>query len=241
VRNPRTEETLRPSRSRDARRARFRLIVFDWDGTLRDSIGTIVACAQEAAGEHGIAATAAAIRGSIGLGLDAAIRLWCPDADEALLRLVRESYGRLWVERWHSRADLFPEVEPALAALHSEGFWMAVATGKSRAGLERDFAHGAGSRVKGLFLASRTADEAAPKPSPAMVHELLEELGVVAGETLVVGDSVHDLEMAANAGCAAVGVACGVLSARELRRHGARAVLDGVGGLPEWLARQRPR
>ena len=217
----------------------YRLLVFDWDGTLRDSIASIVGCAQEAALEHGIAAAERAIRGSIGLGLDAAIRLWCPAADETARLRVRESYGRLWVERWHARADLFPDAEATLVSLHAQGYWLAVATGKSRAGIDRDFGHGGGRRVKELFLASRTADEAAPKPSPAMVHELLEELGVEARETLVIGDSIHDLEMAANAGCAAVGVTCGVLSARELRRLGARAVLGGVGELPGWLAHQR--
>ncbi|HVS16560.1 MAG TPA: HAD-IA family hydrolase [Thermoanaerobaculia bacterium] len=214
----------------------FRLLIFDWDGTLRDSIGSIVGCAREAAAEHGVVAAAAAIRASVGLGLDAAIRRWCPNADEPARRRVRASYGRLWIERWHARADLFPDAEPTLAALHADGYWLTVATGKSRAGLERDFGYGGGRRVRELFLASRTADETAPKPSPAMVRELLDELGVDAAEALVIGDSAHDLEMAANAGCAAVGVAGGALPGRELRRLGARAVLDGVGELRTWLA-----
>jgi phosphoglycolate phosphatase len=221
-------------------RAGYRLLIFDWDGTLRDSIGSIVGCAREAAAEHGIEAAADAIRASVGLGLDAAIRMWCPDADEPARQRVRESYGRLWIERWHARADLFPDAEPTLSALHGEGYWLTVATGKSRAGLERDFGHGAGRRVRDLFLASRTADETAPKPSPAMVHELLDELGVEARRALVIGDSRHDLEMAANAGCAAVGVAGGALPASELHRLGALAVLEGVGELTAWLARRVP-
>ena len=89
-------------------RGPYRLLIFDWDGTLRDSIGSIVGCAQEAAGEHGFAASGPVIRGSVGLGLDTAIGLWCPGADDETRRLVRESYRRLWVERWQSRADLFP-------------------------------------------------------------------------------------------------------------------------------------
>jgi phosphoglycolate phosphatase len=218
-------------------RSPYRLLIFDWDGTLRDSIGTIVGCAREAAAERGFATTELAVRDSVGLGLDAAIRLWCPDADEEACLRVRESYHRLWVECWHARADLFPEAAPALAALHAGSFGLTVATGKSRSGLERDFGHGAGRRVKALFLATRTADETEPKPSPAMVHELLAELGVDTREALVIGDSAHDLEMAANAGCAAVGVSCGALPERELRRLGALAVLGGVGELPGWLAR----
>jgi phosphoglycolate phosphatase len=214
----------------------FRLLIFDWDGTLRDSIGSIVGCAREAAAEHGLDASESSIRGSVGLGLDAAIRLWCPEADDALRQRVRECYGRLWIERWHTRADLFPDAEPTLSSLHAAGFWLAVATGKSRAGLERDFGHGGGRRVRDLFLASRTADETAPKPSPAMVHELLDELGVGAHEALVIGDSVHDLEMASHAGCQAVGVASGALPEPELRRLGAREVLAGVGELPGWLS-----
>jgi phosphoglycolate phosphatase len=92
--------------------------------------------------------------------------------------------------------------------------------------------------VKDLFLATRTADETAPKPAPAMVHELLDELGVAVREALVIGDSAHDLEMAANAGCAAVGVTTGALSDPELRRLGARTVLGSVGELPDWLERR---
>ena len=217
-------------------RGPYRLLIFDWDGTLRDSIGSIVGCAQEAASEHGFASSEPVIRESVGLGLDTAVRLWCPGADDEARGLVRESYRRLWIERWHSRADLFPEAEPALAKLHRDGYWLAIATGKSRDGLERDLGHGAGRSVKALFLASRTADESAPKPSPAMVHELLDELGVAVGEALVIGDSAHDLEMAANAGCAAVGVTCGALADEELRRLGARDLLRGVGELPGWLA-----
>jgi phosphoglycolate phosphatase len=216
----------------------YRLLIFDWDGTLRDSIGTIVGCALEAAAEHGIEAAAAAVRGSVGLGLDAAVRLWCPDAADDLRQRVRDSYGRLWRERWHARADLFPGVEETLTALHVDGYWMAVATGKGREGLRRDFGYGAGQRVSGLFLASRTADETTPKPSPAMVQEILDELGVRTEEAVVIGDSRHDLEMAANAGCAAVGVEGGALSAEELWSCGPRAVLSGVRELGDWLARQ---
>jgi phosphoglycolate phosphatase len=216
-------------------RGPYRLLIFDWDGTLRDSIGSIVGCAQEAAGEHGFATPEPVIRRSVGLGLDIAIDLWCPGADDETRRQVREAYRRLWVERWQARADLFPEAEPALAQLHRDGYWLAVATGKSRAGLDRDLGHGAGRRVQPLFLASRTADESAPKPSPAMVHELLDELGVAAGEALVIGDSAHDLEMAVNAGCAAVAVTCGALAGEELRRLGARDLLRDVGELPGWL------
>jgi phosphoglycolate phosphatase len=91
--------------------------------------------------------------------------------------------------------------------------------------------------VRALFLASRTADETTPKPSPAMVHELLDELGVRPEEALVIGDSRHDLEMAANAGCESVGVEGGALPAEELWRYGPRVVLPGVGHLASWLAR----
>lgn len=214
----------------------YRLLIFDWDGTLRDSVGTIIGCALEAAREHDIEALASSVRSSIGMGLDAAIRLWCPETDDATLKRVRDSYGRLWVESWHARADLFPGVEETLVSLQQAGYWMAVATGKSRAGLERDFEHGAGKRVRGHFLASRTADETTPKPSPAMVHELLDELGVEPHESLVIGDSRHDLEMAANAGCASIGVTGGALVASELESLAPRAVLPGVTALADWLA-----
>jgi phosphoglycolate phosphatase len=219
----------------------YRLLVFDWDGTLRDSIATIVGCASAALLESELPADEDAIRGSIGLGLDSAVLRWCPQADASERERVREAYGRLWRESWHHNADLFEGVPALLRELARRGHWLAIATGKSRPGLDRDLAHGQAATIAALFLAIRTADTSPPKPSPAMVLEILEELGASAADCLVIGDSEHDLEMARAAGCDALGVCTGVLGLEELERLGARAVLPDICHLGAWLANQAAR
>lgn len=211
-----------------------RVLLLDWDGTVRDSIGTIVGCARAALATHGLEGDEATIRATIGLRLDESIPRWAPRADPSAWAGVETAYRDLWVDSWHARADLFPGVVDALSSLHARGHWLAVATGKSRVGLERDLST-LPTAVRELFVATRTADETQSKPSPAMVFELLDELGAAAGEALVVGDSRHDLDMARNAGCAAVGVLGGAAGRDELENHGAMAVLGSLAALPDWL------
>lgn len=211
-----------------------RVLLLDWDGTVRDSIGTIVGCARAALQAHGHDADAATIRATVGLTLDSSIRRWLPQGDLELWRRIQASYRDLWIETWHARAELFPGVHEALAELHRRGHWLAVATGKSRVGLERDLST-LPSEVRALFVATRTADETQSKPSPEMVFELLDELGARPEEALVVGDSRHDLEMARNAGCDAVGVLSGAGDRDELVGFGAVAVLGSLADLPRWL------
>lgn len=211
-----------------------RVLLLDWDGTVRDSIGTIVGCARAALAEHGHDADEDTIRATVGLALDQSIPKWAPSGDAALWRRVQDSYRDLWIDSWHARAEMFPGVAEALAELHGRGHWLTVATGKSRVGLERDLST-LSDGVRSLFVATRTADETQSKPSPAMVFELLDELGARPEEALVVGDSRHDLEMAGNAGCAAVGVLGGAGDHEELTRFGARSVLGSLAELPGWL------
>lgn len=217
---------------------RYRLLIFDWDGTLRDSVGSIVGCASEALASVGIAADAGTIRGSIGLGMADAVLRWCPDSDARTRERVHQAYGDLWRARWHREADLFPGVPELLCELASAGYWLAIATGKSRRGLDGDLEHGVARGLASRFLGIRTADSSPPKPSPAMVLGLAEELGVRVGDCLVVGDSSHDLEMARAAGCDAVGVTSGALPRPALEALGPRAVLPDVLHLAPWLAAQ---
>ena len=211
-----------------------RVLLLDWDGTVRDSIGTIVGCARAALAAHGLDADPTVIRGTVGLALGTSIQLWAPDGDAGLWEAVGRSYRDLWIETWHARAEWFPGVAEALTDLQSRGYWLTVATGKSRAGLERDLSVLSADQ-RSLFVATRTADETQSKPSPAMVFEILDELGARPEQALVIGDSRHDLEMARNAGCAAVGVLGGAGDREELTRYGAQTVLESVAALPRWL------
>ncbi len=216
----------------------FRLLILDWDGTVRDSIGSIIGCAAAALASCGLSADEGLIRGTVGLSIEESARRWSPKSTDSVLVAVLQAYRSLWIDDWHARSQVFEGVETALDRLQSAGHWLTVATGKSRVGLERDFAL-VGVRMRSRFVETRTADETRPKPHPAMVLELLEVLGVEAREALVVGDSVHDLSMARNAGCAAVGVRHGASLDEELLEFGPLALLDSLNQLPDWLeARQ---
>jgi phosphoglycolate phosphatase len=214
-------------------RAPYRLLVFDWDGTLIDSIGSIVACMHATVAELDLPAVDDdVVRGTIGLGLHETLEILLPGAGPDLHARVMECYRRHWLGGYADRHLLIRGAVEVLDELARDGYWLTVATGKSRRGLDRDL------RRFGLadrFLASRTADETAGKPSPAMLFEILDELGVSGREALLVGDTVHDLRMAANAGVAAVAVASGSASPDELRGLGPLAVLPDVTHLPAWL------
>ncbi len=213
----------------------YRLIVLDWDGTVRDSIGSIVGCALEALAVVGIVGDEATVRGTVGLDIQESIARWAPGASSVQLEQVQVAYRDLWIGEWHARADLFPGAAEILRSLAAGGYWLAVATGKNRVGLDRDFSTIPQS-LRELFVASRTADETQSKPSPEMVHSLLDELGVRACEALVVGDSTFDLLMARSAGCDAVGVLGGACLGQELIECEPKAVLEGICELDRWLA-----
>lgn len=216
----------------------FRLLVFDWDGTLMDSIGSIVACTQATIVELGLATVPAArIRSSVGLGGRATVELLRPGSDEATARRIMETFRRHWFATYRDRPVLFPSAAPALSTLAAAGYLLAVATGKSRRGLDHDLA---ATGIGHLFHASRTADESRAKPHPQMLLDLLDELGARPAETLMVGDSRWDLEMAAGAGTPAVAVTTGAHRHEELEGSAPLAILDDLGELPEWLRRVAP-
>ncbi len=200
-----------------------KLLIFDWDGTLRDSIAGIVGCARAALAEAGLSTTEAAVRATVGLDMKDSIERWCPNSDSAERERVMRSYRDLWISRWHRHGSLFSGIEEMLVELGQRGFLLAVATGKSRVGLERDFGL---HEVRSHFHGVRTADESAAKPSPAMVLELMEELGAEASGTWVIGDTSHDLLMARAAGVAAVAVCCGAHSRSQLEELEPRACLE---------------
>lgn len=211
---------------------RYGLIVFDWDGTLIDSAGPIVECIQQAARTLGLGVPSAErARHVIGLGLQDSLRLAVPDLPAQRTREFVECYRAEFLAR-ESNMRLFPGVETMLGGLRERGHRLAVATGKSRQGLERALD---ASGLRPYFDASRCADESTPKPHPAMLHELLAQLEASAREALMIGDTSHDLQMAAAAGVDAVAVCYGAHGVDGLRALRPRACLDSVEGLAAWL------
>lgn len=213
---------------------RFRLLVFDWDGTLIDSIGAIVECAQVTFAELGLPPLAeATIRGAIGLGIRETVNRFLPDCTDSDFDRIVEVYRRHWFSDYRRRPALVPGARQALERLARESYWLAVATAKGRAGLRLDLE---ATRLAPLFHTTRTVDEARSKPHPEMLLGILDELGVPAEAALMIGDTVHDLQMAANAGVAGVGVLTGSLGRAALERRAPVACLASVAELPDWLA-----
>lgn len=193
---------------------RYDLLVFDWDGTLFDSIGWIVECLKHAAraAELPVPSEAAA-RSVIGLSLGQAMQTLYPGSSPAVAQRLAGHYREIYRSRPTASLGLFEGVEGLLAGFRGQGYKLAVATGKARSGLDHALRE---TGLTGMFHASRCADETDSKPHPRMIHELLDELGMDPGRTLLVGDSLHDLRMARNAGIDAVAVACGANTRAEL-------------------------
>lgn len=215
-----------------SRPLRFDLIAFDWDGTLYDSTRLIVRCIQAAVVDVGGAKPSENDASwVIGLGLAEALARAAPD-------VPREKYPELGARyRYHylQHQDdlvLFDGVLQMLDALRARGHKLAVATGKSRRGLNEALRSVA---LRDRFDASRTADETFGKPHPRMLLELMEELEVPAGRTLMVGDTTHDLQLALNAGCASVGVSYGAHEPESFEALKPLHVAHSVAGLEAWL------
>ena len=208
--------------------------MFDWDGTLMDSIATIVACTQAALGELGIEPPPEEkVRRVVGMGLRETIEELWPECDALSLDRIRESYRRHWHETFRDRPILYPGVAEMLRGLSEAGYLLAVATGKSRRGLDHALAQ---TRLEGIFHATRTVDEAPSKPHPKMLLDILEDLGARPDEALVIGDTTYDLGMAQNAGARAVGILSGTHTREDLEGAGAAACLAVVTDVPAWLA-----
>lgn len=209
------------------------LVIFDWDGTLMDSTGRIVACMQRAATDLGLDVLAdRQIRQIIGLGLPEAIASLYPQLDHRGVEAMRARYAWHFVEAEQAPNSLFSGVEEMIGELLGRNAKLAVATGKSRKGLERVWGAGGYGR---WFHASRCADETRSKPEPDMVHELLQELDVAPEAAVVVGDTSHDLLMASNAGVAAIGVTWGAHEADQLQACNPLALVGGIGDLRNLL------
>ena len=210
----------------------FDLIAFDWDGTLFDSTAVITRCIQRAVVDvGGQEPTPEAASYVIGLGLMQALAHAAPDVPVEKYPELGQRYRHHYMAHQND-IILFDGVLPMLADLKARHHWLSVATGKSRAGLNEAL-HDVD--LKGMFDASRTADETAGKPSPLMLQELMRELGVEPERTLMIGDTTHDLAMAQHAGCASLGVSYGAHDPSGFAHHQPLAVLHSVAELHDWL------
>jgi phosphoglycolate phosphatase len=210
----------------------YELLIFDWDGTLMDSAGHIVDSLQKACADSGIPVPEErACRQIIGLGLTQALQALLPEVSEEEHPRLVERYRQHYLGR-DAEIPLFAGVQEGIRELHGAGFTLAVATGKSMKGLERALDY---SQLRSYFSATRCADQTHSKPHPAMVEEILEELMLERGHALVIGDTSHDMLMAANAGVDRLGVTYGAHLPEDLHSHAPVAVLDSFAEVKTWL------
>jgi phosphoglycolate phosphatase len=211
----------------------YNLLIFDWDGTLMDSIATIVACTRATLEDLDLPSLPdEAIRGTIGLGLRETMEVLCPGGGDEVFSRVLECYRKHWLATYRDQPLLFEGVREMLEALAEDGYLLAIATGKSRRGLDHVLTE---TGLAQVFHATRTVDEAFSKPHPKMLLDILDELGVPARSAVMIGDTTYDLEMARSAGTASIGVCSGSHGREELQRLGPLTCLDGVVELREWL------
>lgn len=214
-------------------RKRFDLIVFDWDGTLMDSTPAIVQCIQAAAKDLKLPVPDKSIASYvIGLSLSEAMQVAIPDADPACYSRLVDRY------RYHYLSQdkdlvLFDGVKEMLSDLSQQGYFLAVATGKSRVGLNRALN---GYGLLSAFDMTRCADETFSKPHPAMLQEITRELGQDMARTVMIGDTTHDLQMAQNAGASGIAVEFGAHPAEELQALHPLYSASSIHDLHQWLS-----
>ncbi|MGM0563957.1 MAG: HAD family hydrolase [Pseudomonadota bacterium] len=217
---------------------RHPFVVFDWDGTLMDSAGKIVECLQHAIEVTGLPPREeAALRHIIGLGMEEAIASLYPGGEVQRSDYPRmaAAYREAFMDSRGTPSPLYPGVETLLESLEDAGYTIAVATGKSRDGLDHILDQ---VGMAGRFHATRTADETASKPHPKMLLELMEEGGFDPAQTVMVGDTEFDLKMAHAARVAPVAVTGGAHDPEHLRRFDPRVMLDDIRHLEAWLNRE---
>ena len=211
----------------------FRLLIFDWDGTLSDSNDLIVsslrATIDDLRMEH---LQDDQLRGVIGLGLNEAIEALYPGLPSSRAEQFSSSYRERYARYHAAAAPLFDDAREVIDELYAAGYTLAVATGKSRRGLDRALE---ASGLAQYFAASRCADEAFSKPHPQMIDEIIDVLGTERQETLMIGDSIHDMQMARNARVPAVAAAYGAQPRERLLEFGPVACVDSLREFACWL------
>jgi len=211
----------------------YKLVIFDWDGTLMDSASKIVSCMQLAANSLALPVPSEAqIRNIIGLSLEKANQMLIPGiSDEDNVRL-RNAYSQYFSEIDKTPTPLYDGVYESLLRMRNKGFRLAVATGKSRRGLDRVLSETSLAKV---FEISRGADETKSKPDPLMLEQILQVTGVSAQESIMVGDTSYDLEMAQKIAMPSVAVSYGMHSVESLQTYNPVLVVDKLAEIEVWL------
>ncbi|OUR71967.1 HAD family hydrolase [Methylophaga sp. 41_12_T18] len=211
----------------------YQLIVFDWDGTLMDSTGHIVNCMQAAIAELKLPSLEDnAIKHIIGLGLNEAVTTMYPvEANPQFISTLADKYREIWLNSPHD-SPLFANARELVQQLAEQDFLLAVATGKSRRGLDKVLqATGLGE----FFHATRCADECHSKPHPQMLEELIDYFGVEKQQTLMIGDTEFDLQMAHNAGADSLAVSQGAHDIDRLQACEPKAIVADLHHVEQWL------
>lgn len=212
---------------------KYNLLVFDWDGTVADSLHHIVAAMEAAIDAVRLPARPKQrILDIIGLGMQEAARELYPEVENVLRQQMIQSYSQNYLAATKGKTVLFPKVKDTLEQLLDQGYMLAVATGKSRRGLERAFED---TDVKQYFHTSRCADETFSKPHPQMLIEIMQTMNMTPAQTVMIGDSQHDLQMAANANVSSVAVSYGAQPLQRLLEFNPLTNLGCLSELPMWL------
>ncbi|MEJ2060081.1 MAG: HAD-IA family hydrolase [Gammaproteobacteria bacterium] len=216
----------------------YELLIFDWDGTVMDSVARIVSCLHRAAVDAGgNVPPREALRDVIGLGLREAILALFPAADEAFIERYSAAYRDYFLGGDDTPSPLYAGARETLTGLRQQGYYLAVATGKSRRGLDRVLEE---TGLGDLFAVTRCADETFSKPHPQMLHEILTDLDTQPGAALMIGDSEYDVLMGQNAGVDALAVSYGVHSLERLQAHRTVGYIEAITELPAWLDQRLP-
>jgi phosphoglycolate phosphatase len=215
----------------------YSLLIFDWDGTLMDSAAHITHCMRNAIALTGAEfRTDAEIRHIIGLGLEEAIQHLYPDKPHSRIREIADEYRQEFLVRSQHGSELFAGARETLYALAAQGYQLAIATGKSRRGLDKVLDE---TGLHALFPITRCADETHSKPHPRMLEEILTDYDAAKHDALMIGDSEYDLQMARAIGMDSLAVSYGVHDLERLLQHQPRGYVHDVTHIPDWLAEQK--
>lgn len=215
----------------------YKLLIFDWDGTLMDSAARIVSSMQAAARDLSLAVPSdQAVRDIIGLGLPEAIDILIPGISAADNEAMRQRYGHFFLGADDTPLAFYPDAFDGLFRLKAAGFQLAVATGKSRRGIDRVFSD---YQLGEVFCASRGADETLSKPDPLMLHEILEQTGVALEQAIMIGDTEYDLAMAQRANMHSLGVSYGMHSVARLEQFSPQVIVDDFKAMETWLMERK--
>lgn len=202
----------------------YKLVIFDWDGTVMDSIERIVSAMRSAAADVGFQVPEPdAVKNIIGLSLPVAIQTLFPHSDEKQVLALKNSYKHFYVNVDNTPTPIFDFAIDLFQLLIEQGKVLAVATGKAREGLERVWQD---TKTGEYFNSSRCAYECESKPHPQMLEQIMAELNVSPEETLMIGDTTYDLEMAQRAGVDSIGVTFGVHNTEQLQPFAPKAIVS---------------